>query len=569
MQLVLEVDELLHLALHHLGHGDAGPGGHHLGDFLLRHLLLENRAVLLLVVQGLFCLLQLALQLGDAAVADLGGLHQIAFAGCALLFGLRGFEVGFKRLDVFDDVLFVLPFGLALRQCVLSIGDFLAQMLKAFAADLVRLLHKRLLLDLHLGELALRQIDLFGHAVDLDAQTAGCLVHEVDGLVGQETIGDVAVRQLRAGDDGGIGDAHAMMDLVLLLQAAKDGDGVLDRGLADHDRLKTTLKSGILFDVLAILIERGCADGMQLATRQGWLEHVARIHGAIARGTGADDGVQLVDEQDNLAVRLLDLAQNRLQAVLELAAVLSACDHGAQIERDDVVVLQAGRDIAGDDALRQAFDDGGFADAGFADKHGVVLRAAAEHLDGAANLLGTADDRVELALARLLRKVLTVLVQGVELRLALLIGDAGGTAQGAVRLLNSFPRDAEAVEHTAGVALVLSQGDKQVLGGCVAVAHALGRLHGVVDDLHKVVAGHGHRHGGAAGLRHGGDGGVDVLRQLRRIGADALDDGGQIVLRCVQHGLEQVNGLDGAGLRIAGNAHRSLEGLLSGNGKFI
>ena len=146
------------------------------------------------VVQGLFRLLQLALQLGDAAVANLGGLHQIAFAGCALLFGLRGFEVGFERLDVLDDVLFVLPFGLALRQCILSVGDFLAQMLKAFAADLVRLLHKRLLLDLHLGELALRQIDLFGHAVDLDAQTAGCLVHEVDGLVGQETIGDVAVR---------------------------------------------------------------------------------------------------------------------------------------------------------------------------------------------------------------------------------------------------------------------------------------------------------------------------------------------------------------------------------------
>ena len=154
---------------------------------------------------------------------------------------MRSFKVGLERLDVLDNVLLVLPFSLALRQCILSVGDFLAQMLKAFAADLVRLLHKRLLLDLHLGELALRQIDLFGHAVDLDAQTAGCLVHEVDGLVGQETIGDVAVRQLRAGDDGGIGDAHAMMDLVLLLQAAKDGDGILDRGLADHDRLETAL----------------------------------------------------------------------------------------------------------------------------------------------------------------------------------------------------------------------------------------------------------------------------------------------------------------------------------------
>ena len=472
-------------------------------------------------------------------------------------------------MDVLDDILFVLPLGLALRQGVFRVGDFLAQMLKAFAADLVRLLHKRLLLDLHLGELALCQIDLFRHAVDLDTQTAGRLVHKVDGLIGQETVGDVAVRQLRASDDGGVGDAHAMVNLVLFLQAAKDGDSVLHRRLADHDRLETTLQSGVLLDVLAILIERGCADGVQLAARQGRLEHVTRVHRAIARGTGAHDGVQLVDEQDDLAVRLLDLAQHGLQAVLELAAVLGTSDHGAQVERDDVVIFQAGRNVAGDDALRQAFDDGGFADAGLADEHGVVLRTAAEHLDGTADLLGTADDRVELALARLLRKVLTVLVQGIELRLALLIGDAGGAAQGAIRFLDGFPRDAEAVEHAACVTLVLSQGDEQVLGGCVAVAHALRRLHGVVDDLHKVVTGHSHGHGGAAGLRHGGDGSVDVLRQLRRIGADALDDSGQVVLRCVQHGLEQVNGLDGAGLRIAGNTHRSLEGLLSGNGKFI
>ena len=64
-------------------------------------------------------------------------------------------------------------------------------------------------------------------------------------------------------------------------------------------RLETALQRGILFDVLAVLVERGGADGMQLAACQGGLEHVARVHGAIARGTGAHDGVQLVDEQDD------------------------------------------------------------------------------------------------------------------------------------------------------------------------------------------------------------------------------------------------------------------------------
>ena len=193
------------------------------------------------------------------------------------------------------------------------------------------------------------------------------------------------------------------------------------RGLADHDRLETALKRGILFDVLAVLVERGCADGMQLAARQGRLEHVARVHGAIAGGTGAHDGVQLVDEQDDRG-RSTALTSRRTafkrssNSPRYLAPATMAPRSSAMTSWS----FKPRRHVAGDDALRQAFDDGGFADAGFADKHGVVLRAAAEHLDGAADLLGTADDRVELALARLLRKVLTVLVQGVELRLALL-----------------------------------------------------------------------------------------------------------------------------------------------------
>jgi hypothetical protein len=42
--------------------------------------------------------------------------------------------------------------------------------------------------------------------------------------------------------------------------------------------------------------------------------------------------------------------------------------------------------VAVDDALGQALDDGGLADAGLADEDGVVLGAPAEHLDDAADL---------------------------------------------------------------------------------------------------------------------------------------------------------------------------------------
>ena len=95
-----------------------------------------------------------------------------------------------------------------------------------------------------------------------------------------------------------------------------------------------------------------------------------------------------------------DLLEHGLQPILELAAVLRARDHRAEVERDQPPVAQALGHVAADDPLGEALDDRGLADAGLADQHGVVLRAPAEHLDHAADLVVAADHRVELALAR-------------------------------------------------------------------------------------------------------------------------------------------------------------------------
>ncbi len=92
-----------------------------------------------------------------------------------------------------------------------------------------------------------------------------------------------------------------MVLLVALTQAAQDRDGVFDARLADEDRLEATLERGVFFDVLAIFVEGCGADAVQLAPGQHGLEHVGGVHCAFG-SAGADDGVQLVDEQDDLAV---------------------------------------------------------------------------------------------------------------------------------------------------------------------------------------------------------------------------------------------------------------------------
>ena len=93
-----------------------------------------------------------------------------------------------------------------------------------------------------------------------------------------------------------------------------------------------------------------------------------------------------------------DFVEHRLQPLLELAAEFRARDQRAHVERHQPLVAQAFRHVAIDDAQRQAFGDGGLADARLADQHRIVLGAARQHLDGAADFLVAADHRIELAL---------------------------------------------------------------------------------------------------------------------------------------------------------------------------
>ena len=119
-----------------------------------------------------------------------------------------------------------------------------------------------------------------------------------------------------------------MVDLVLLLEAAQDRDRVLDRRLVDEDRLEATGQGGVLLDVFAVLIQRGGADAVQLAARQGGLQQVGGVHGPVAL-SGADQGVHLVDEQDDVALGRRDLGQHGLEPFLELAAVFGAGDQAS------------------------------------------------------------------------------------------------------------------------------------------------------------------------------------------------------------------------------------------------
>src|SRR5690606_7794014 len=199
----------------------------------------------------------------------------------------------------------------------------------------------------------------------------------------------------------------------------------------------------------------------------------------IFGGTRPDEGVDLVDEGDDVAARA-DLLGDLLEALLEVAAVAGAGDEAAEVERVELLVLERLGHVAAHDRLGEALDDGGLADAGLADQHGVVLGAAGEDLHDPLHLLLAPDDGVELAVARGLREVAAELVED----LAALVGRGGLVAADRHLLLALVAREqlddllahavevgAELDEHLGGDALALAdEAEQDVLGADVAVA---------------------------------------------------------------------------------------------------
>src|SRR4029079_8131266 len=328
-----------------------------------------------------------------------------------------------------------------------------------------------------------------GHRPDADARAG--LVDQVDRLVGQMAVLDVAVGKPRGRVQSLVGDLDAVVCLVAVTEAAEDLNGLVDRRLLDANLLEAPLESGVALEVLAVLVERRRADRLQLTAGEGGLEDRRRVDRALRRAR-ADEIVELVDEQDDVAA-LGDLLHHLLQALLELAPVLRARDERGEVERVDLLVLQQLGHLVRGDAGGEALDDGRLADARLADQHRGVLLAAREDLHHALDLELAADDGVELALGRLLRDVPAQLVEevGVLRPLALTRGaglaglPAAGAGEHADDLVADLLRIGVEVEEDARRdALVLADEPEQdVLGADVVVTEREGLAQRELEHL--------------------------------------------------------------------------------------
>ena len=185
------------------------------------------------------------------------------------------------------------------------------------------------------------------------------------------------------------------MNLVALLEPTQDRDRVADVGLVDHDRLEPPLEGRVGLDLLAVLVERGRADRPQLAAGEHRLQEVRRVDRALG-GAGADDRVELVDEEDDPALagwtslRTAFRRSSNSPRYFEPARA-RRCRARSRAGREATPARHrrrcAGRGPRRSPSCRRR---------GSPIRTGVVLGPPREHLNHAADLLVAADHRIEL-----------------------------------------------------------------------------------------------------------------------------------------------------------------------------
>ena len=265
---LVEAQQLFALTLHQTADGDARPLADDIGDLVFGHGVVHHGVVARVLFGRGLGVLELLFEGREVRVFELCGLFVLEVRLRALDLAVHLLDLALELLHAVHAALFRLPAGLHGVELFLFIGKLFLELLETVARELVVFLLEGHLFDLLLHDLAAQIVELCGHRVDLRADHRAGLIDEVDGLVGQETVGDIAVGERRGGDKRVVVNANAVIDLIALLQAAQDGNGVLDRRLVDHDGLEAALEGGVLFDILAVLVERGRADAVQLAASQ-------------------------------------------------------------------------------------------------------------------------------------------------------------------------------------------------------------------------------------------------------------------------------------------------------------
>ena len=228
-------------------------------------------------------------------------------------------------------------------------------------------------------------------------------VDQIDRLIRQETVRNIAVRGEHGRFDGIVRVADGMEFLVAIFDAVHDLHGIGFVRRRHFDGLEAAFERAVFFDRFAELGRRCRADALDFTPGKSGFQNIRGVERTLRR-TGAHQRVQLIDEDDRVLV-FHQLFHDGLQAFLELAAILRAGHDERQIQSQNALVREERGHVPVGNALRQPFHDRGLPHARLTDQNRIVLGAAAENLHHPLQLMIPSDQRIERVVHRRLRQI--------------------------------------------------------------------------------------------------------------------------------------------------------------------
>ena len=213
---------------------------------------------------------------------------------------------------------------------------------------------------------------------------------------------------------------------------------------------------------------------MQFATCQHRLQHVPCVHRSVGLAR-THDQMKFINEEDDFAFRLPHFLEHCFQSLFKLASVLGSGNERAHIKSKYMLILQIFRNIACDNSLRQSFYRCRLADTGLTDQDRIILGLSRKNKNSVADLIITADDRIEFLRSGFLHEIRTVFVQSIVCGLGIVGRHPLVAPHCAQRFQECIAVDTEAFKQRLyGPALVSDHRKEKMLNGNIFVSHRLG-----------------------------------------------------------------------------------------------
>ena len=291
-----------------------------------------------------------------------------------------------------------------------------------------------------------------------------CLVDEVDCLVGQEAVADVAGSLAHGKLHGTRGELHSVELLVARTQSFQYAHGVVDRRFGNVNLLEAAHQRLLAGNVAVVFVVGGGADEAYLAAFEIRLEHVGGIERSVAaRASSSNHIVYLVDVEYGVTLSG-ESFHHLLDTLLEVAAELCTSYHRSHVHHVNARLLEAVRHVATGNTSCQSVYQRCLADTSLAHVQRIVLVLTTQHLYGTFQFSLASDERI----------VLSVGVGYARHKLAPCLAARLGSRFHCLTIVDGFLRIIVAHERCHEIALIVAYKAVELIGSTRLLKHKHG-----------------------------------------------------------------------------------------------